>query len=130
LIAATALAMLNVVSVSAVRAQEFPDYLGDVTITSATIDVHTGVPTITGTVECLLDASLVRIRAALVQRDASSTQVGGTTCVAGQVASFTIVFGPQQGRFHPGPAQLSAGAEIIGLEFEGFLIEGLIFRPA
>ena len=104
----------------AALAQEDPDVISDVTIESATIDTNTGVPTVTISVTCLVDVPIVRVEANLTQssgsgRAASSYQpgAGSSSCQAGEVLTFAIRFGPQDGRFVPGPAEITGFVEAI-----------------
>jgi hypothetical protein len=121
-------------------AQEDLDVISDVTIVSATID-KTGVPTVTVSVTCLVDVPLVRVRATLTQsygsgRLASSFQPGGiSSCQAGEVLIFAIRFGPQQGRFVPGPAEITGFVEAIlvcciSADLESIGPATVILRPA
>jgi hypothetical protein len=121
-------------------AQEEPDVISDVTIVSATID-KTGVPTVTISVTCLVDVPIIRTRATLTQslgsgRFASSLQPGGfSSCQAGEVLTFAIRFGPQDGRFVPGPAEITGFVEAIlvccvSAEVESIGPTTVILRPA
>ena len=111
--------LLSLAAPAAALAQEEPDVISDVTIVSAVVDIQTGVPTVTVSVTCLMDVpGQVRGEATLTQsygsgRLASSWQggFGGNPCQAGQVLSFPIRFGHQQGRFVPGPAQIHGFVE-------------------
>jgi hypothetical protein len=123
-------------SVPVARAQEEPDYIADLTIGSTSIDLTSRVPTLIGSVRCLVDANFVRIRAILEQAGARSSQVSGvTTCMAGEVEPFTVVFGLQQGRFRPGPATLSGFAEAFAAccetasDIDLFPVDRVILRP-
>jgi hypothetical protein len=106
--------LLSLIPPTAALAQEEPDVISDVTIVSAVVDMETGVPTVTVSVTCLMDVGYqVRGEAVLTQsygsgRLARSIQggFGGSPCQAGEVLSFPIRFGHQQGRFVPGPAEI------------------------
>jgi hypothetical protein len=121
-------------------AQEEPDVISDVTIVAATID-KAGVPTVTISVTCLVDVPLVGASATLTQsfgsgRFASSFQPGGfSSCQAGEVLTFAIRFGPQDGRFVPGPAEITGFVEAIlvccvSAEVESIGPATVILRPA
>jgi hypothetical protein len=121
-------------------AQEEPDVISDVTIVAATID-KAGVPTVTISVTCLVDVPLVGASATLTQsfgsgRLASSFQPGGfSSCQAGEVLTFAIRFGPQDGRFVPGPAEITGFVEAIlvccvSAEVESIGPATVILRPA
>jgi hypothetical protein len=102
--------LLAVVPISIVAADdEAPNLIENVWIVSTSIDAHTHLPTAVVSLTCLQDAS-VRIRLTLTQDQAggpaSSQQTSGLTCVAGTAPYTSIVFGPQQGRFRPGRADL------------------------
>jgi hypothetical protein len=112
--------LLSLAAPTGALAQEEPDVISDVTIVSATIDTQTGVPTVTVSVTCLVDVAVVRVEATLTQsygsgRFASSSQPGAgfSSCQAGEVLTFAIRFGPQQGRFVPGPAEITGFVEAI-----------------
>jgi hypothetical protein len=106
--------LLSLAAPTVALAQEEPDLISSVTIVSAVVDTETGAPTVTVSVTCLMDvAHQVRGEATLTQRYgsgrlASSWQggFGGSTCQAGEVLSFPIRFGHQNGKFVPGPAQI------------------------
>jgi hypothetical protein len=132
--------LLSVAAPTAALAQEDPDIISDVTIVSATID-KTGVPTVTVSVTCLVDVPLVGVSATLTQshgsgRLASSFQPGGfSSCQAGEVLTFAIRFGPQQGRFVPGPEEITGFAEAIlvccvSADLESIGPTTVILRPA
>ena len=132
--------LLSLAAPTAALAQEEPDVISDVTIESATID-KTGVPTVTISVTCLVDVPIVRTRATLTQRlgsgrFASSLQPGGfSSCQAGEVLTFAIRFGPQDGRFVPGPAEITGFVEAIlvccvSAEVESIGPATVILRPA
>jgi len=133
--------LLSLAAPTVALAQEEPDVISSVTIESATIDVETGVPTVTVSVTCLVDVPLVRVSANLVQshgsgRLASSFQPGAfTSCQAGEVLTLAIRFGPQQGRFVPGPAEITGFAEAIlvccvSADLESIGPTTVILRPA
>ena len=133
--------LLSAAAPTAALAQENPDVISDVTIESATIDTETGVPTVTISVTCLVDVPLVRASATLTQsrgsgRLASSFQPGGfTSCQAGEVLTFVIRFGPQQGRFVAGPAEITGFVEAIlvccvSADLESIGPATVVLRPA
>ena len=132
--------LLSLAAPTLALAQEEPDVISDVTIVAATID-KAGVPTVTISVTCLVDVPIVRTRATLTQsfgsgRLASSFQPGGfSSCQAGEVLTFAIRFGPQDGRFVPGPAEITGFVEAIlvccvSAEVESIGPATVILRPA
>jgi hypothetical protein len=136
---------LSLILPTAALAQEEPEVISDVTIVSAVVDMKTGVPTVTVSVTCLMDVGYqVRGEAELTQtygpgRLASSWQggFGGSPCQAGQVLSFPIRFGHQQGRFVPGPAEIHGFMEAflesgtsIADDMEGIGPATVTLRPA
>jgi hypothetical protein len=104
--------------------------------------METGVPTVTISVTCLVDVPIVRVEANLTQsygsgRLASSYQPGAgySSCQAGEVLIFAIRFGPQQGRFVPGPAEITGFVEAIleccySADLESIGPTTVILRPA
>jgi hypothetical protein len=134
--------LLSLAAPTVALAQEEPDVISGVTIESATIDTETGVPTVTISVTCLVDVPLVRASATLTQSRgsgrlaASSFQPGGfTSCQAGEVLTFAIRFGPQQGRFVPGPADITGFVEAIlvccvSADLESIGPTTVVLRPA
>ena len=76
-------------------------------------------PTVVVRVSCLVDISLVRVRAVLTQRAqvtgaspthsnaASSLQTREVACAANETLDVALDFGPQQGSFTPGRAEIS-----------------------
>jgi hypothetical protein len=139
--ALSAVLLLSLAAPTVALAQEEPDVISGVTIESATIDTETGVPTVTISVTCLVDVPRVRASATLTQshgsgRLASSFQPGGfRSCQAGEVLTFAIRFGPQQGRFVPGPAEITGFVEAIlvccvSADLESIGPTTVILRPA
>jgi hypothetical protein len=133
--------LLSLAAPTVALAQEEPDVISGVTIESATIDTETGVPTVTISVTCLVDVPLVRASATLTQshgsgRVASSFQPGAfSSCQAGEVLTFAIRFGPQQGRFVPGPAEITGFVEAIlvccvSADLESIGPATVVLRPA
>jgi hypothetical protein len=126
-------------SVPTVAAQnEIPNLIEAVALGSAAIDVHSRVPTVVVTLTCVQDADFVRIRVSLAQRrggsDSSSFQTRETTCQAGTRLSVPIVFGPQQGTFRPGRAEINGfAAAHVGCcsadDFESIPVTGVFLRP-
>ena len=103
-------------------ADEPPNIIENVHIVSSTIDVHTRLPTVVIGLDCLLDAGFLRIRVTLTQKVAgsisSSQQTSGGSCVVGTQPEFAVAFGPQQGTFKPGLADLAGFA--AANDFTGF----------
>jgi hypothetical protein len=141
IVASLCAVLLLSLAAPAALAQEDPDVISGVTIESATIDTETGVPTVTVSVTCLVDVPLVRARATLTQsrgsgRVASSLQPGAfTSCQAGEVLIFAIRFGPQQGTFVPGPAEITGFVEAIlvcciSADLESIGPTTVVLRPA
>ena len=98
---------------------EDPDLISSPTIASAVVDMKTGVPTVTVSVTCLMDvAGQVRGEGLLTQRYGSGrfafsfqAGFGGHACQAGDVLTFPVRFGHQEGRFVPGPAEIGGFME-------------------
>ncbi len=100
-------------------ADEPTDPFGSITIESTSIDMADRRPTVVVRVSCLVDISLVRVRAVLTQRAqvtgasathssaASSLQTREVACVANETLDVALDFGPQQGSFTPGRAEIS-----------------------
>ena len=98
-------------------ADEGSDPFGSVTIESTSIDMADRRPTVVVRVSCNVDISFVRVRAVLTQRAqltgsgaspaASSLQTREVACVANETLDVAIDFGPQQGSFTPGRAEVS-----------------------
>ena len=95
----------------------------------------------TVSVTCLVDVPLVRVSATLTQnhgsgRLTSSFQPGAfSSCQAGEVLTFAIRFGPQQGRFVPGPADITGFVEAIlvccvSADLESIGPATVVLRPA
>jgi hypothetical protein len=108
-------ATLLLASASAAFAQdEPPNLIENLRLGTATIDLQTRLPIVTVTMDCVADASFVRIRLTLTQKagttSASSLQTVEGTCVAGTTISRDITFGLQQGTFRPGKASISGFA--------------------
>jgi len=91
-----------------------PNYIENVHLAALTIDVHSHVAVATVTMDCVADASFVRIRLNLSEKDgaseAFSQETTGASCVAGTSISTAITFGQQQGTFKPGKASIQGFA--------------------
>ena len=134
--------LLSLAAPTLALAQEEPDVISDVTIVSATIDMETGVATVTVSVTCFVDVLVVRVEADLIQSYgsghlASSYQpgAGSSPCQAGEVLTFPIHHGNQQGRFVAGPAEVSGFVEAIvvccySADFARIGPTTVILRPA
>jgi hypothetical protein len=134
--------LLSLAAPTAALAQEEPDVISDVTIESATVDMETGIATVTVSVTCFVDVLVVRVEADLIQSYgsghlASSYQpgAGSSPCQAGEVLTFPIYHGNQQGRFIPGPAEISGFVEAIieccySADFASIGPTPVILRPA
>ena len=122
-----------------VAQDETPDVIADAAILSATIDVKTRLPTVVITATCVTAAEFVRVRLLLTQsfgkgQLALSLQSREGNCVAGQVLNVPVVFGPQVGRFLPGPAQIDGFVEarqMLGFpsDVESIPLTELILHP-
>jgi hypothetical protein len=84
---------------------EDPDIISSPTIVSAVVDMKTGVPTVTVSVTCLMPAANVRGEGLLTQRYGSGrfafsfqAGFGGRACQAGDVLTFPVRFGHQEGQ--------------------------------
>jgi hypothetical protein len=98
-------------------ADEPSDPFGSVTIESTSIDMADRRPTVVVRLTCNVDISFVRVRAVLTQRAqvtgtgtspaASSLQTRDVACVANETLDVAVDFGPQQGTFTPGRAEVS-----------------------
>ena len=64
-------------------------------------------PQVTVSFDCLQDYPSIRIRLTLAQRASSSFQTYEIPCVADTTVETIIVFGTQDGTFHPGRASYS-----------------------
>jgi hypothetical protein len=134
--------LLSLAAPTAALAQEEPDAISDVTIESSTVDMETGVATVTVSVTCFVDVLVVRVEADLIQSYgsghlASSYQpgAGSSPCQAGEVLTFPIHHGNQQGRFVAGPAEVSGFVEAIvvccySADFARIGPTTVILRPA
>ncbi len=136
---ATAAAIL-LATVPAASADEPADYVTDFAIVSTSLDAATGLPTVAYTFRCLQQVDLVRIRSSVAQRHgvidafASSFQTSAMVdCQPGQTVTLSVVYGPQQGTFHPGHADLVAN---LDADEEAFTVDGasitrdVLLRPA
>jgi hypothetical protein len=65
--------LLSLAAPTAALAQEEPDVISDVTIESATVDMETGIATVTVSVTCFVDVLVVRVEADLIQSYGSGT---------------------------------------------------------
>jgi hypothetical protein len=134
--------VLSLAAPTAALAQEEPDVISDVTIESATVNMDTGIATVTVSVTCFVDVLVVRVEADLIQSYgsghlASSYQpgAGSSPCQAGEVLTFPIHHGNQQGRFVAGPAEISGFVEAIieccySADFASIGPTTVILRPA
>ena len=98
-----------------------------IVVTSATVEVQTGVVTVTGLITCevaLYDLSAsVNISKGRVSGDGDDT---GLSCAAGETVPFTTSFSADSGRFSPGPVEMGLEAQGVGHgQRYGFVTEGL-----
>src|SRR5262249_26669579 len=101
-----------------------PNYVENVQLSGFTIDVHSHLPVVTVSMDCVADASFVRIRLTLTEKTgntaASSQQTAGASCVGGTSVSTDVSFGPQGGTFKPGKASVVGfGAANNGVTADG-----------
>jgi hypothetical protein len=94
--------------------------------TSTTVQVQTGVVTVTGQITC--EVALYELSASA---DISNGRVGGDgddiglSCAAGETVPFTMSFSAYSGRFSPGPAEMGLAAQGVGHgQRYGFVSEG------
>jgi len=98
-----------------------------IVVTSATVEVQTGVVTVTGLITCevaLYDLSAsVNISKGRVSGDGDDT---GLSCAAGETVPFTTSFSADSGRFSPGPVEMGLEAQGVGHgQRIGFVTEGM-----
>ena len=98
-----------------------------IVVTSATVEVQTGVVTVTGLITCevaLYDLSAsVNISKGRVSGDGDDT---GLSCAAGETVLFTTSFSADSGRFSPGPVEMGLEAQGVGHgQRIGFVTEGM-----
>ena len=98
-----------------------------IVVTSATVQVQTGVVTVTGQITCevaLYDLSAsVNISKGRVSGDGDDT---GLSCAAGETVPFTTSFSADSGRFSPGPVDMGLEAQGVGHgQRYGFVAEPL-----
>ena len=105
-------AVILLATVPAVLADEPVDYVADFQVVSATIDVVTGRPVVTYSFRCLEHVDYVRIRSILAQRHAGVDDYGWSwetsgvaNCQAGTMVTLAVLYGGQQGSYHPGQAE-------------------------
>ena len=97
-----------------------------IVVTSATVQVQTGVVTVTGQITC--EVALYDLSASV---DISKGRVSGAgddiglSCTAGETVPFTTSFSADSGRFSPGPVEMGLAAQGVGHgQREGFVNEG------
>ena len=97
-----------------------------IVVTSATVQVQTGVVTVTGQITC--EVALYDLSASV---DISKGRVSGAgddiglSCAAGETVPFTTSFSADSGRFSPGPVEMGLEAQGVGHgQREGFVTEG------
>ena len=97
-----------------------------IVVTSATVQVQTGVVTVTGQITC--EVALYELSASV---DISKGRVSGAgddiglSCAAGETVPFTTSFSAYSGRFSPGPAEMGLAAQGVGHgQRYGFVNEG------
>ena len=97
-----------------------------IVVTSATVQVQTGVVTVTGQITC--DVALYELSASVNISQGRVSGEGddiGLSCVAGETVPFTISFSADSGRFSPGPAEMGLEAQGVGQgQRYGFVTEG------
>ena len=98
-----------------------------IVVTSATVQVQTGVVTVTGEITC--EVALYDLSASV---DISKGRVSGAgddiglSCAAGETVQFTTSFSADSGRFSPGPVDMGLEAQGVGHgQRYGFVTEGL-----
>jgi hypothetical protein len=98
-----------------------------IVVTSATVQVQTGVVTVTGQITC--EVALYDLSASV---DISKGRVSGAgddiglSCAAGETVTFTTSFSADSGRFSPGPVKMGLEAQGVGHgQRIGFVTEGL-----
>lgn len=106
-----------------------------IVVTSATVQVQTGVVTVTGQITC--EVALYDLSASV---DISKGRVSGAgddiglSCAAGETVPFTTSFSADSGRFSPGPVEMGLEAQGVGHgQREGFVTEGplsIVLEPA
>ena len=97
-----------------------------IVVTSATVQVQTGVVTVTGQITC--EVALYDLSASV---DISKGRVSGAgddiglSCAAGETVPFTTSFSADSGLFSPGPVEMGLAAQGVGHgQREGFVNEG------
>ena len=97
-----------------------------IVVTSATVQVQTGVVTVTGQITC--EVALYDLSANVDITKGSVSGSGdeiGMSCAAGETVPFTISFSADSGRFSPGPAEMGLAAQGVGHgQRYGFVNEG------
>ena len=105
-----------------------------IVVTSATVQVQTGVVTVTGQITC--EVALYDLSANV---DISKGRVSGSgddiglSCAAGETVPFTTSFSADSGRFSPGPVEMGLEAQGVGHgQRYGFVAEPLstVLEPA
>ena len=116
LLAAPFALFLLLTSVGIVAADTVPAEQNlSIVVTSATVQVQTGVVTVTGEITCEvalyeLSAS-VNISKGRVSGDGDDI---GLSCAAGETVPFTTSFSADSGRFSPGPVDMGLEAQGVG----------------
>ena len=98
-----------------------------IVVTSATVEVHTGVVTVAGEITC--EVALYELSASV---DISRGQVSGAgdatglSCAAGETVRFETSFSASSGQFSPGRVEMGLAAQGVGRgKRVGFVSEGL-----
>ena len=98
-----------------------------IVVTSATVQVQTGVVTVTGQITC--EVALYDLSANVDITKGSVSGSGddiGLSCAAGETVQFTTSFSADSGRFSPGPAEIGLEAQGVGHgQRIGFVTEGM-----
>ena len=128
LLAAPFALLLLLTSVGIAAADTVPDEQNlSIVLTSATVQVKTGVVTVTGEITCEvalyeLSAS-VNISKGRVSGDGDNI---GLSCAAGETVPFKTSFSADSGRFSPGPVEMGLEAQGVGHgQAYGFVTEGM-----
>jgi hypothetical protein len=139
LAAIAALASLLLAACPAIALADEPaNAFADVSLVSPAFNLLDGAPTVVVRLDCRVDVAFLRVRVTLSQRSqlpasaltggndvgrigATSVQSVDAACHAG-VSDFAVRFGPQQGVFTPGPAQITGFVAAFGVP--GFLTIG------
>ena len=127
LLAAPFALLLLLTSVGIAAADTVPSEQNlSIVVTSATVQVQTGVVTVTGQITC--EVALYDLSASV---DISKGRVSGAgddiglSCAAGETVPFTTSFSADSGRFSPGPVKMGLAAQGVGHgQREGFVNEG------